>query len=71
MTVVCQQEKVEQMYILKAIRIKIMNHTTIPRYFHLSYCFLIGASSLKISVAQLANMHKKLIWDPAIQLSPF
>ena len=35
-----------------------------PRHFHLGYCFLIWASSLKISVAQLAIMHKKLIWDP-------
>jgi hypothetical protein len=33
-------------------------------HFHLGYCFLIWASSLKISVAQLAIMHKKLIWDP-------
>jgi hypothetical protein len=36
-----------------------------PRHFHLGYCFLIWASGLKISVAQLAIMHKKLIWDPA------
>jgi hypothetical protein len=27
--------------------------------------FQSGPSSLKISVAQLAIMHKKLIWDPA------
>ena len=36
-----------------------------PRHFHLGYCFLIWASGLKISAAQLATMHKKLIWDPA------
>ena len=39
-----------------------------PRHFHLGYCFLIWASSLKISVAQLAIMHKKLIWDPGLKM---
>jgi hypothetical protein len=37
-----------------------------PRHFHLGYWFLIWASSLKISVAQLAIMYKKLIWDPVV-----
>jgi hypothetical protein len=41
------------------------NPPSSPRHFHLGYCFLIWASSLKISVAQLAIMHKKLIWNPA------
>jgi hypothetical protein len=40
------------------------NPTSGPHHFHLGYCFLIWASSLKISVAQLAIMYKKLIWNP-------
>ena len=39
-----------------------------PRHFHLGYCFLIWASSLKIWVAQLAIMRKKLILDPAFYI---
>ena len=37
------------------------NPTSSPHHFHLGYCFLIWASSLKISVAQLAiNYAQKL-----------
>ena len=47
------------------------NPPSSPRHFHLGYCFLIWASSLKISVAQLAIMHKKLIWDPEYTIVDF
>jgi hypothetical protein len=45
---------------------QLLNPPSGPHHFHLGYCFLIWTSSLKISVAQLAIMHKKLIWDPAV-----
>ena len=47
------------------VKCKIWLKNTKIQNFHLGYCFLIWASSLKISVAQLAIVHKKLIWDPA------